>query len=312
MIKKLGLFFCLLFAVVIVFTIIILGFGSKIERNVHRKINVIATIFPLYDFVRQIAANQIKNGEVDLKMLMPPGVDTHSFEPTPSDIELIENCDLLFYVGGRDDAWIEQILDSFNKKGKSKIKLVNFIDFLGLSEKNESFDEHVWTSLENSSKMVSKISSAMIEIDPKNFSNYSENADSYVKKLDDLKGRIAEVVENGKRRVLVFADKFPFKNFVNEFNLDYVTPYSNCSAKTEVLASRMVDISNFVKRAGVPIILRIENGNDHVAKTISDETGAKTKVFYSCHTISKDDFYGGKTYLSFLEKNLETLKEALN
>ncbi len=300
MIKKLGLFFFLLFAIVIVFIILILGFGSKTERNVHRKINVIATIFPIYDFVRQVASNQIKNGEVNLKMLMPPGVDAHSFEPTPNDIELIRKCDLLFYVGGRDDAWLEQILNSFNKKGESKVKSVNFIDFLGLNEKNENFDEHAWTSLDNSSKMVNKISSVMIELDPKNSSSYSENADLYVKKLDDLKSRMIKIVENGRRKVLVFADKFPFKNFVHEFNLDYVTPYLNCSAKTEVLAPKMVDISNFVKRSGVPIILKIENGNDHVAKIISDETGAKIKVFYFCHTISNDDFYGGKTYLSFL------------
>ncbi len=294
-----------------IFLINILNNNRKqINFNKSNKLNVVATIFPIYDFVNQVASDKI-----NLNMLMLPGVDTHTFEPTPADIRLIEDSDILFYIGGPHDSWIDRILSSIDENRRNKIKVVSLINMFtdsGATNNEKTIDYHIWTSLEKSIKMVNKIGQCLAEIDGENANFFLNGAENYSKKLSNLKENFEQTIINSKRNVLVFADKFPFKHFIEEFKLNYKTPYVNCSAKTEASALNVANLVNFINSEQIPIVLTTDQNDGEVSKIVLNETNAKIATLFSCHTISKIDFEKRKTYLNFMEDNLNIIKEALN
>lgn len=301
-------FICLIFLFSFFF---ISGCSKKNDKKLGDKLNVVVTNFPIYDFVRGISSN-CDESCLNLKMIIPPGMDSHSFEPTPADIQFIENCDLLVYVGGLEDLWLEKLLKSIDESKKEKIRILNLFDCLGFNDNRGLVDYHVWTGLSNSIKIVEFITNCLTSIDVKNTAFYDLNSKKYVEKLNNLKNKFEQVVGNGKRKFLVVADKFPFKYFADEFGLEIKTPFLNCSSKSESSMAEIEKLINFVKSTCVPLILKIDGGSGEIAKAVAEETGVKTATFYVCHTISKEDFNLKKTYLHFLEHNLKILKEALS
>lgn len=301
-------FFCLVFSL-----IILLGFTGceKKAKNSGQmphngKINIVATIFPLFDFTKQIVGES-----ANLHLLMKPGIDIHSFEPTPESIKIIENCDVLIYLGGEADSWVEKVLNSLSDEKRKKIKQVNVIRSLGF-DSNTAIDPHVWTSLQNSINIAGVLESELLKIDSENASLYSKNLNLFVSSLEKLKHEFEQVVASGRRKVLVFADKFPFKHFVDEFNLKVVTPFHNCHAKSEVLSSKVSELVRFVNENSIPVVFKVDFGEENLIDAVVNETGARARIFYSCHTISVDDFKSGRSYIYFMEQNLKNLKEALN
>ena len=284
------------------------GCGSDSEHN--DKLNIVATIFPQYDFARAIAGDA-----ADITMLLAPGAETHSYEPTPKDIKAIENCDIFIYVGGESDSWIDGILESvdINKmKIISLMKIVEPLEEENAEEHEGEYDEHVWTSPVNAVKICKTIAQAMCDADPQNADLYNKNCQSYTSKLAELDKAFRETVSSGARKMLVFGDRFPLLYFVKEYGLEYMAAYPGCASSTEPSPSVIAELINTVKRENIPIVFKIELSNGNIAETISEATSAKTVTFYSCHNISKDDFYKGETYLSLMTKNIQSLKEALN
>lgn len=322
--------------------------GKEQNTEENKKISVVATIFPQYDFVRQIAGDN-----VELKMLLKPGEETHSYEPTPQDIIAIQNSDLFIYVGGENDAWVEDILESMPDNGRKTLKLVDCVDTVeeehveGMKEERghdhddhddhdeddaeheedeadheehgledthsvHEIDEHVWTSPLNAIKIVEQIKEELCEIDPENASDYEENAEAYVAQLNELDQEFQDVVDHSKRKLMIFGDRFPFRYFAEEYDLDYYAAFSGCASDTEPSAATMAFLINKVRDENIKTVLKMELSNENIAKAIAEATNADVKEFYSCHNLTAEQFADGETYLSLMEKNVETLREVLN
>lgn len=287
------------------------------------KINVVATIFPEYDFLRQIGGDKI-----NLSMLLTPGAETHSFEPTPQDIIKIQESDLFVYVGGDSDEWVKGILESIDS---DKLKTVTLMDCVtlkeeelkeGMTEEEEEehgseeeepeYDEHVWTSPVNAMAIVQKLCDNLCEEDPDNADYYKKNTSDYIAKLKDLDNEFKDVVADSKRKEIIVADRFPFRYFVDEYGLDYYAAFPGCSVDSDASPATVAFLTDKIKDDNIPIVFHIELSAGNICNSIARDTGAKSEQLNAVHNITKDDFESGKTYLDFMEENVKVLKEALN
>lgn len=300
-----------------------------------KRLSVVTTIFPQYDFVREIAGDKM-----DLKMLLKPGEETHSYEPTPQDIIAIQKSDLFIYVGGENDAWVEDILESMPESGMRTLKLLDCVETVeeehveGMkgeaghdhgeeeeegevhAEEEETsvheIDEHVWTSPLNAAAITEEIERALAELDPENEKIYETNAAAYEEKLAELDSEFRQVTEGAERKLLIFGDRFPFRYFADEYGISYYAAFPGCASDTEPSAATMAFLINKVKEEKVPAVLKMELSNDNISRAIAEATGTKVMTFYSCHNLTAEEFESGETYLSMMQKNAETLREVLN
>ena len=314
--KKIFLLFTVL---AIVIASVFSGCGQK--ENQASGVKIVSTIFPQYDFARAITGDK-----GSLKMLIPPGGEAHTYEPTPQDIISIQEADVFLYIGGESDAWVDNILDSVDTSKTKVVKLIDCVDTLqeetieGMQEEKHSdeddnepeTDEHIWTSPKNAIKMVNAISDAICQADSQNDKYYKENTKNYVSKLEELDKSFSEIVKNGKRNEIIFGDRFPLVYFTKEYGLKYYAAFPGCASETEPSASTIAFLTDKVKEDKIPVVFKIELSSSAVADTIAGETGAKVLTFYSCHNLSKDQFNNGETYLSMMTDNLAVLKTALN
>ncbi|MHC1750097.1 MAG: metal ABC transporter substrate-binding protein [Cellulosilyticaceae bacterium] len=295
---------------------------GKMEKYDSNKPNIVTTMFSQYDFARQIAGNN-----ANIKMLLKPGAESHSYEPTPQDIKTIQNADLFIYTGGENDIWIDDILLSMGETKPDTLKLMDCVPIVneevveGMEKEHEhsedgihhaEADEHVWTSPKNAIMIVEKMSELMAKHDPVNADTYKKNTTDYIQKLNVLDASFKNVVENGCRKTILFGDRFPFRYFADTYGLDYYAAFTGCSTDTEVNASTIAFLIDKVKAEKLPVVFTIEFSNGKIADSICNATGAKRLTLYSCHNVTKDEFETGETYLSLMEKNVQSLKEALN
>ena len=301
------------FIIIIVSIFMISGCTSSKDN----KKTIIATNFPAYDFAREMT----KGSDIEVKMLLKPGSESHDYEPTPKDIISISKSSMFIYVGGESDEWVDGLLDSIDTSNIQIIKMLDEVNpvyeekvdgmTIEESEDEEEYDEHVWTSLRNVIEITKTIKDKLCKIDPENISLYEDNYSSYKVKLNELDEKYKDVVYNSNRKVLIFADRFPFRYFVDDYGLGYYAAFPGCSSETEASAKTISFLINKVKKENIPVVLTIEFSNKKIAKTISKETGTKILEFNSAHNISSEDFENGKTYLDIMNDNLEVLKEAL-
>ena len=297
--------------------------GSKPSPAGSDKLSIVTTIFPPYDFARQIT-----DGKADVTMLLPPASESHSFEPTPQDIIKIKNCDVFIYVGGESDEWVNGVLKSMDT---SKMKIITLMDCVevveeevveGMEEEEEEtaagdepeepeYDEHVWTSPKNAKLIVQKISTALCQADPKNAAAYKQNTKAYLSKLDELDAAFQDVVDNAQRKTIVFGDRFPFRYFADAYGLKYFAAFPGCSTEMEASAATVKFLIDKIKAEKIPVVFHIELSNQKMAQSISESTGAKVVLLHACHNISKADFEKGVGYLDLMQQNVQNLKEAL-
>jgi zinc transport system substrate-binding protein len=297
--------------------------GNK-ARPANGKITVTATIFPPYDFTRAVAADR-----VNLSMLLPPGAESHSFEPTPRDIIGVQNSDVFIYIGGESDAWVDRILESMDTSNMQIVRLMDVVDIVeeeiveGMQEEEEEafasigveiepeYDEHIWTSPLNAIRMVRAISGALCAKDAANAPFYRQNEDAYIANLTALDTAFQTVTRDAKRRTIVFGDRFPFRYFADRYGLSYFAAFPGCSTETEPSAATVAFLIDKVKAERIPVIFHIELSNERMADTIAEETGAQKRLLHAAHNISKRDFDRGATYLDLMTANVDTLREAL-
>ncbi len=388
-----------LLAIVTVFTLMISFFTACTddieEKEVSSgggkdKIKVVTTIYPQYDFAKKILGDR-----GDVKMLLKPGAEAHSYEPSPKDIEEIKNADLFICIGSHNEQWVEKILDSMEGEKPDVLKLMDCVDLLdseivegmehhhehgdehhdedeqhegdeehhdedehhegdeehhdedehhegdeehhdedehheGNEEKHHdedehhedheeehkheghTVDEHVWTSPKNAIKIVRVIEEKVIEKDKEHEAEYKKNADAFVDELESLDKELKDVVKNGKRKTVLFGDRFPFRYLTNDYELKYYAAFTGCSTETEADLSTIVFLEDKVKEEEIPVVFTIEMANGKIADAICEDTGAKKLVLHSCHNLTKDEVESGEDYISIMKKNIENLKEALN
>lgn len=311
--------------------------GTGDNNTESGKPKVIAVNFPAYDFARQVAGD-----EMEVEMLLSPGAEAHSFEPTPQDIIAIQKADLFIYTGGEGDGWVEDILESADAKNLKTVAMMDLVTVVpevtveGMeadehahegeeghdhegeeghdheAEAHAHGDEHVWTSPLNAIKIVSGIEEAMVEIDPDQRATYEKNAGNYIGELGQLNGRFHELVNTAARKTIVVGDRFPFRYLADEYGLTYFAAFPGCSDQVEPSAATVAFLIDKIKAEKIPVVFTIELSNGKVADTIAESTGAKKLTLNSCHNLTKEEFAAGKTYLDFMNENVEALKEALN
>jgi len=293
------------------------------EASDGKKIKVVTTIFPQYDFVREVAGDA-----VDLTMLLRPGAESHSFDPTPQDLRKIDACDMFIYVGGESDEWVRNILDSLSTESLERIEIVSMIKLVdaveeeiveGMEEEEEDagepdepeYDEHVWTSPKNAALIASSLADIMCGLDESNAELYRKNAASYLERLDILDKKFQSIVKGAKRNTIIFGDRFPFRYFADAYGLKYYAAFPGCSTETEASAATIAFLIDKTKAENIPVVFYREFSNGDIARAIAEGAGAKTLLLHSCHNISRDDFSNGVTYADLMTRNAESLKEAL-
>ncbi len=300
---------------------------AKTKNNSGKKISIVATMFPQYDVARSIAGEK-----ADITMLLKPGAESHSYEPTPQDMKKIQKTDLFLYTGGENDEWVETILESFGSKSPKSLKFLDLVDAVeeeimeGMTEEEEEadsehhhgdedeieYDEHVWTSPLNMIKIANAVCEELCDIDPKNTDYYRNNAKSFVGQLQNLHNEFENVVINAKRSLFVFGDRFPLRYFADTYGLSYYAAFPGCATDVEVSAATLKFLINKVRQENIPVVFTIEFSNGKIADTICESTGAKKLEFHSCHNISANDLKKGETYISLMTRNIAALKTALN
>ena len=286
------------------------------------KLQVVATIFPAYDFARAAA------GELaEVTMLLPPGAESHSYEPTPADILAVEDCDLFVYLGGESDHWVETILENIDFRGRA-LRMVDCVELLeeetreGMQESPGhdhedhdhgpgevvEMDEHVWTAPQNAAAITRAVGEALAELDGANAAGYRLSAEDYAAKLTDLDGAFAAFFADPDRRTMVFGDRFPLRYFAEAYDLDYYAAFPGCGSQTEPSAATVAFLTEKVRTEALGTVWYIEFSNHLVADSIAEAAGAETAMFHTCHNVSRAEVEAGATYLSLMEGNLETLR----
>lgn len=296
---------------------------------------IVTTVFPAYDFARQIAGDC-----ADVRLLVPPGAETHSFEPTAKDILTLQSCDLLICNGGESEAWLEEIteglegsvnrlsmlacVDALEEEAKEGMQGVHEHDHEdhdgheghedGDHEEHEEgpeYDEHVWTSPVNASLICRAICAELCAVDGANADIYQANLEAYCSELEKLDGAFRQTVSAGKRDTLIFADRFPVRYFTEEYGLDYYAAFLGCADDAEPSAKTVAFLIDRVRETDIPAVFYIEFSNQKMADVICEDTGCRKLLFHSCHNVSVEELENGVSYLEMMWANLEAVKEAL-
>ena len=313
------------------------GCGEKNKSEKNADLSIVATIFPGYDWVREIMGDEAENA--DITMLMDNGMDLHSYQPTADDIIKISKCDLFIYSGGESDEWVKDALKQAENKD---MKVINMMEMLGDSVKTEEvvegmesehdhdhdedgdhhdsdqeveYDEHTWLSLKNAEMICEAIENDLSSLDPENKDIYKKNSEEYISKLSELDSKYQKTVDDAARKTVLFGDRFPFRYLTDDYGLDYYAAFVGCSAETEASFKTVKFLAEKVDELDLPCVMTIEGSDHKIAETIIRNTADKDQkvlTMDSMQAVTASDLKDGKTYLSVMEKNLEALKEALN
>jgi zinc transport system substrate-binding protein len=282
------------------------------------RLKAVASAFPEYDLLRAVGGDR-----VEAAMLLKPGMEAHSFEPSPQDILAIRTSKLFVYGGGESDVWADRLLESGDLGDTKVLALMDHallrreetLEYMTVEEaeaEGDEYDEHVWTSPKNMLILTKAMQDALTELDPAGAEEYRANAESYAAKLKDLDTQLRELAQNSKRTLLVFGDRFPFLYLTREYGFDYAAAFPGCSGETDANPATVARLIDIVQEESIPVVFKCDLSEGKLADTIAEAAGAKVLTLYSAHTLSKDDFEAGETYLSLMAKNTEALREALN
>lgn len=285
------------------------------------KLHIVAAIFPAYDFARAAAGDL-----AEVTMLLPPGAESHSYEPTPADILRVQRCDLFIYLGGESDAWVDTILSAIEPQG-DVLRMIDCVDLLeeetvegmqGGHDHEEghdhlgevlSMDEHVWTAPRNAAAVTRIIGQRLALLDRSNGEAYAAGAEAYALELEELDRDFAAFFDTLPDRTIVFGDRFPLLYFAEAYDLDYYAAFPGCGAQTEPSAATVAFLTRKVREEGLPAVWYIEFSNHLVADSIAEAAGVETAQFHTCHNVSRADLEAGATCLSLMRANLEALRE---
>ncbi len=338
-------------------------------------LSIVTTIFPAYDFARAVAGDK-----AEITMLIKPGAEIHTFDPSPADIIKIKDADVFIYIGGESEDWVETILESMDTEGKTIIRLMDSVTLYeeeiveGMEHEHEEgdhahdtqmveveddhahdtetaeaeddhahdtetaeaeddhahdmetpeteetndhaddeveYDEHIWTSLSNAVKMVGTIEDVLCEVDLENAQAYHENAASYQGEIKEVEEEMQEIAANAVNKLIVVADRFPFRYLTEELGLDYRAAFAGCSTEAEASAGTIAYLIDTVKENSLPYIYYADFSTQNIARAVAEETGAEMLLLHSCHNVTKDELESKATYVSLMKQNMEALRKGL-
>lgn len=311
---------------------------SSVSEQPSDRLTVVATLFPQYDFAREIAGDK-----ADIFLLLPPGMESHSFEPTPGDIITIHNSDIFLYTGAEMEPWVSGIVDNIEETVvvadlshgielcKEEHNHVHEEEpctdeshehedgYVHVEETLEhdhghshEYNPHIWTSPVLAMTMVKNIMDAFVSADPANASYYTANGEAYLEKLHELDHHFREIVAQADFDTIYVGSKFSLLYFMEEYGLHYVAAYDSCEEEAEPSIKRVVSMIKSMKESGITSVYYQELIEPYIAETIAEATGGETYLFHSCHNVSRDDLNSGVTYLSLMEQNAINLEKGLN
>lgn len=305
--------------------------NTESENAENREFSVVCTIFPEYDWAKEIIGEEI--GKYDLTLLLDNGVDLHSYQPTAQDIAKISNCDLFIYVGGESDEWVD---DALKEASNKDMQVINLLEALGNQVKEEElvegmegeaeeeeegeeegpeYDEHVWLSLKSAETLSKCITDSLCKIDEAGSEIYVNNQKSFSDRLSKLDKKYEETVNSAAKRTVLFGDRFPFRYLTDDYGIDYYAAFVGCSAETEASFETVTFLAGKVDELSLKHVLVIESSDKKIAETIIENTADKDAdilVLDSLQSVTSKDISKGATYLGIMEENLTTLSQALN
>lgn len=302
---------------------------TKTENEEDERLSIVTTLFPQYDFARQIAGDK-----ADITLLLKPGTEAHDYDLSAADMIKINNADLFIYTGEYMEPWAASIVDSIDNKELNILDVSHNIKLLRGSdtdshEHTESYqqeeegdtndadhlheyDPHIWTSPKNAVIMINNILERLIEIDSENEAYYRENVEKYIEQIEQIDSDIRQIVEQAKYDTIYFGGRFALLYFVEEYGLHYESAFDSCSSETEPSAKLVSHIIDEMKENGASTVYYEELSSTKTAQTIADEIGGSILLLHSCHNVSSDEFKNGATYVSIMKQNAKNLEEGLN
>ncbi len=303
------------FLLLLLSAVMLCGCSLPSEKPTDGKLQIVTTIFPAYDFARQVFGDT-----ADVTLLLKPGMESHSYDPSARDIVKIDSCDLFIYNGGESDAWVENILKSADDV--NTLRMMDAVEVLaedqeGIAEEehddhnhDEEYDEHIWTSPKNAALIVRSIEQAASALAPENKLLYENAAEEYAAEINALDEKFTELL-SGEERCFVF-DRFPLLYFFREYGLNYTAAFPGCGSETEPSAQTISVLAERLSESDtVPTVFCIELSNRKLAETLADENGLPVAEFHTCHNITADDFAAGESYVSLMGRNYQMLKKVL-
>ena len=300
------------------------------KTDISNKKHIVCTIFPEYDWTSFIRGNE--DYETVLTLTVKNGVDLHSFQPSTQDIVQISTCDLFVYVGGESDNWVKDVLKNATNKN---MKVINLMDVLkdnikeeeiveGMQaeeeeEENEGseeveYDEHVWLSIKNAKICCEAITDAMCELVPQNAQMYKNNLNSYLSELSQLDSEYENAITSAANDTIIVCDRFPFRYLADDYNINYYAAFVGCSAETEASFETVAFLANKLNELNLNTVLTLENNNQKIARTVivnAKKPLCDIFVLDSLQSTTLRQAFDGKTYISTMKENLETIKKAL-
>lgn len=298
------------------------GGGAKPAES--GKPRIVATIFPLYDWTRQILGSHA--ADVDLTLLVGSGADMHSYQPAAEDIVRVSEADLFIYVGGESDEWVEGALkEAVNKD----MRVLNLMEMLGGAVREETllpgmeaeleeeeggvaYDEHIWLSLKNAFTCCQAIGETLEAMGI--VTRRESDLDEYGAKLLELDARYLQAAQSAPLKTVLFADRFPFRYLTDDYGLDAYAAFRGCSAETEASFETVAFLAAKLGELNLPAVLTIESGDGKLAETVvraSERPGTPILRMDSMQSATAGEIASGAGYLSIMEGNLEVLRQAL-
>ena len=334
--KKFAAFVMVVFAVALALSAC--GMDSNAKSLANKKVSVVATIYPQYDWLKNILGEYAD--KVDLKLLIKNGTDLHSYKPSAQDIASIANADLVVYVGGESDEWIEKALEATPKAGRMQVNLMQVlgdrvkeeevVEGMQAEEEAEEHegehhhhehaeapenDEHIWLSLKNAQILVKNLAESVAKIDTANAPVYRANAIIYASKLHDLDWAYDSTVSNASQKTILFGDRFPFRYMVDDYGIKYYAAFVGCSAESEASFETVAFLAGMMDSLSLPVIFTIDGSRSNVALAVRNASKNSKSVpvlqLNSMQSVTDEQIRSGVDYMSIMKSNLETLKKGL-
>lgn len=284
--------------------------GPKVEGA--KKLRVVTTLFPLYDFARTVGGDR-----VEVHLLLPPGVEPHSFEPRPEDVVRINRADMFVFSSRYMETWAEDILKGADKGNVLVIEAGAGTTFLPAAEAEREGetghhhaggkDPHIWLSIPNAQRMVDNIAAGLAQKDPAGKGYYLKNAAAYNARLAELDERFKTGLADCRTRLFLHGGHYAFGYLAERYGLKYVSAYA-LAADAEPTPNKMIELITQMKRNNLHYIFYEELLSPAVAETVARETGATLLKLHGIHNISREELKGGATFISLMEQNLKNLR----
>jgi len=297
---------------------LVAGCGSRTDDG---KMQIVTTVFATYDLAKQLTDQA--GIPCTVKLLLTPGGESHSYEPTPSDVSAVQSCDLFVYIGGTSEKWADKLIAN-SRRDKRNLRMFDCVELLaeetveGMQEEAEEeedadeIDEHIWTAPLNADAMLNALNTQLREMAPEQADACDKAYGKIHEDLLALDAEAKEIAKTAKRNTLVFADRFPFRYLTESYGWSYYAAFPGCSSDTDASAATLSFLIQKVKDEQIGTVFYLENSQQKISDAVCKATGAKAVMLQSCNNVSKSDMQSGRHYQDFMRDNLAAIREALN